>query len=273
MRWLKHMTATRQDEKIAAYLDSCKAKDRHEAYGIYWAILEIVASGMEKESMLCSATYSLTSWSHLLYSHHHTVGKYIGKLQVTGLVTVTKDEDKITVEVPNLLKYRDEYSKKSGHSTDNVRPKIEKEIQKQIQKQIQNTEYLKPMQQKPLRVVPEKTGPSQEDLLIAKYAPAIHKRHVARKCSLKIVCEKLKAILVKTREADRVAVIETIDSNHEQHCISDNWTKEGGQYCPGLEKWLSPKHERYLTPPDREVAHQPFQNGIVADTMRYLNEH
>ncbi len=265
MRWLKHMTATRQDEKVAILID----KAGWEGYGLWWGILEIVAARMDKSSTKCSLKYPISRWAAELQLLPQNVCRKVAVLGAVGLLSISRDDAGLELSIPNLLKYRDEYSKKSGHSTDNVSPKI----QRQIQIQNTETEILKPLQQKPLRVVPPiSREPSQEDLLIAKYAPLIHKRHVARKCSLKIVCEKLKAILVKTRSADRAAVMETIDSNHEQHCVSEAWTKEGGQFCPGLEKWLSPKHERYLTPPDAEVTHT-FQNGIVADTMRYLNEH
>jgi hypothetical protein len=42
-------------------------------------------------------------------------------------VTVERDGSDIVVTNRNLLKYRDEYSKKSGHSPDNVRPRTEGE--------------------------------------------------------------------------------------------------------------------------------------------------
>ena len=123
------MTATTSDEKVAAYLDNCGPSHRHEGYGFFWMLLEVVAAQLDGKGEKCSATYPLTTWSRLLYCHHHMVGKYLGKLGVTGMVTVTKHESSIEVKIPNLLKYRDEYARKSGHSPDSVRSK----------KQIQNT--------------------------------------------------------------------------------------------------------------------------------------
>ncbi len=99
----------------------------------------------------------------------------------------------------------------------------------------------------------KKREPSQEEKLAAQYAPAIHARHVARKCSLKAVREKLAAILRRVSKEKQFELVETIDRNHKANCASEDWTKEGGQYCPGLEKWLNPPTERYLVavPPAR----------------------
>lgn len=134
MRWIKHMTATTQDERVAAYLEDCGPAHRHEGYGFFWMLLEVVSAQIESGTDKCSATYPLPTWSRLLYCHHHTVGKYLGKLEVTGMVTVRKGEGKIEVIIPNLLKYRDEYSRKSGVSQESVRSK------KQIQRQNTDTE-------------------------------------------------------------------------------------------------------------------------------------
>lgn len=155
MRWFKHMTATRRDEKISAYLDDA-GKNSIEAYGFWWMLLEIIADQMSKDDAKCFATYSLPQWSRLLSSHHNKVIKYLSMLENSGLIHVSKEsmdqlpndypsvtppvtspllggvtggvtdkyrKGKLRVTVPNLLKYRDEYSKKSGQTPDNVRSK------------------------------------------------------------------------------------------------------------------------------------------------------
>ncbi len=134
MRWIKHMTATMQDEKIAAYLDSCGPSCRQEGYGFFWMVLEIVAAQIEPGSDKFSATYPLTSWSRMLYCHHHTVGKYLGKLEVTGMVTVKKHEGSLEVGIPNLLKYRDEWSDRKSKTREPLGSK------KQIQRQNRETD-------------------------------------------------------------------------------------------------------------------------------------
>ena len=130
MRWLKHMTATRQDEKVAAFVSKCG----HEGYGFYWMLLETVAAQIEKGSDNCSVTYPLTTWSRLLYCHHNRVSKYLSHLEVVGLVTVKWGSSDITVKIPKLLKYRDEYTSRIGRMSG------ESPDQEQIQIQKQNTD-------------------------------------------------------------------------------------------------------------------------------------
>jgi hypothetical protein len=97
-------------------------KAGYEGYGIYWAILEVIGTLMTKENgWKTSATYPLTRWATLLQLHRTTMSKYMGYLRVTGLMLVTYSGDTMTVDCPNLLKYKDEYSKKSGHTPDIVR--------------------------------------------------------------------------------------------------------------------------------------------------------
>jgi len=120
VKWLKHITATRRDEKVAAYIDA--AKNPIEAYGFWWMVLEIIAEQMDPGDQKCSVTYSLPHWSRLLYSHHHKVVTLLSNLEGNSLVTLqyasSNSVKMITVTVPNLLKYRDEYSRKSGQPKD-----------------------------------------------------------------------------------------------------------------------------------------------------------
>ena len=57
----------------------------------------------------------------------------LSRLALTGVLTVERHGDDIRVTNRNLLKYRDEYSRKSGHSQDKVAPeenRTEKEEEK-----------------------------------------------------------------------------------------------------------------------------------------------
>lgn len=77
MKWIKHMVATTRDEKMSAYLEDTGL----QGYGFYWRLLEIVAEAMSPGDEACTVTYSLSTWSRLLYCHHHQVSKYMGKLR------------------------------------------------------------------------------------------------------------------------------------------------------------------------------------------------
>jgi len=144
MRWFKHLSHSFDDEKLAALVEQCGL----EAYGFYWRMLEIVAASMDKARvdasgiMLTSVSYSLSRWSRLTYLHHHKVRNLLDKLRVIGLIEVEFNNDEgglVRVNVPNLLKYKDEYQRKSGQNPESVRTKSG-ECQEQETDIDQNTE-------------------------------------------------------------------------------------------------------------------------------------
>lgn len=116
MKWIKHQTATRRDEKVARLI----AQYGWEAYGVYWAVQEIIADQMTGKDPSCSVSYPISTWSHLLLTRGSLVFSSLSRLAVTGLVTVEREDSEIRVTNRKLLKYRDEYSTKSGHNRDKV---------------------------------------------------------------------------------------------------------------------------------------------------------
>lgn len=112
------MTSSHDDEKLADLI----SRFGHAGYGVWWLVVEIVASVLEtgKEP---EVTYPVSKWSHLLSVRGSHVVSTLVKLEVTHLVTVVRHDDDITVRIPNLLKYRDEYSRKSGQGPESVRSK------------------------------------------------------------------------------------------------------------------------------------------------------
>lgn len=120
MNWFKHKTQSHSDEKLAEYLSDCGL----EGYGFWWLLMEVVASQCVGDK--CDVSYTLSQWSRSLYCHHNRVGKYLGKLEVIGIVSVEYSGGKVRVTIPNLLKYRDEYSRKSGQNQDSIRSKNKK---------------------------------------------------------------------------------------------------------------------------------------------------
>ena len=122
------MTASHDDEKLADLI----ARYGHAGYGTWWIVLEIVAARLESGGHP-SVTYHVTKWSHLLSVRGSHVLSTLLKLDVTHLVTVVRDGDEITVTIPNLLKYRDEYSRKSGQRQDNVPPRTDTDTEAEIE--------------------------------------------------------------------------------------------------------------------------------------------
>lgn len=120
------MSATWDDERIARLVDK-GGMEGLAMYGLYWRVQEIIASQMEGKTPHCSVRYTVTRWSLLLSLRGSLVFSTLSRLALTGLVTATRDGDEILVTNRNLLKYRDEYSKKSGPTPDNVHPRTEGE--------------------------------------------------------------------------------------------------------------------------------------------------
>jgi hypothetical protein len=117
VKWFRHMAVSHQDSKISRLLDSSGLA----GYGAWWIVLEIIAGEMGKEDRKCSADHSLTRWSRFLGCHHNKAKSYLRSMQSAGLVDLEIIEDRYRVSVHNLLKYRDEYARKSGHAPESVR--------------------------------------------------------------------------------------------------------------------------------------------------------
>lgn len=162
MRWLKHMTATPDDEKVANLLHNHGPL----LYGIWWLVLEKVALMMPPNATEAALTYPIGTWSKVLFipPNHvkmrlcHIEDEGLLKLSWSGvegelkasceLVGADLKPTRCRVEIPNLLKYRDEYSQKSGHSPDRLRSKS----QSHRQKQSQTGEVLSTVQDQPVSV-------------------------------------------------------------------------------------------------------------------------
>jgi len=122
MRWFKHITKARRDEKMI----ELRARTGLEGMGFYWTLIEMVAEEIGTDDK-CELTYPLQEWARLIGCHPNQFKKHLSTLQVLGLVLVEYPESdlgvRIRVRVSNLLKYRDEYSKKSGHRQENIQSK------------------------------------------------------------------------------------------------------------------------------------------------------
>jgi hypothetical protein len=118
MRWFKHLSNASEDEKLSEILDLFGA----EGYGIYWIICEKIAFLMDKTPRT-SARYSVKKWSKFCGKSPKVLRKFLETFQELSLFKIEickKNSDFLIIECPNLLKYRDEYSKKSSQAPDNI---------------------------------------------------------------------------------------------------------------------------------------------------------
>ena len=96
-----------------------------EGYGLYWIILEAIAEQCTAENDKIFLELSPKNWRKVAEISPKKLEKFLSFSEKLGLFSVKKSQNLIRVECPNLLKYRDEYSKKkkkkSGQYPDKVR--------------------------------------------------------------------------------------------------------------------------------------------------------
>lgn len=121
MRWFKHMVSSADDEKLS------KLTDAHglEGYGFWWRIVEIVAEKVGPDGQT-SAEFSLRKWGAMLVLSPSKTRRMAETCAKLGLFSVVFFENTMTVNMPNILKFRDEYTekqvRKSGQNPDKLRP-------------------------------------------------------------------------------------------------------------------------------------------------------
>lgn len=131
MRWTKHLSMAHADAALALLLEEYGA----EAYGVYWLMIEDIAAPMEKEKLLPVATHSWVKWSQICHCSVRVFKSIACRMEEKSLINIKSIDDRLQIEIPNILKYKDEYAKKSGQTPE----------QEQIQKEIQKEKELKPL--------------------------------------------------------------------------------------------------------------------------------
>lgn len=176
MKWFKHDTDGLISEGLSYLLD----KEGFSGYGRWFRLLEIIALKMDS-SENCGVEYPVSKWCSLLglkqkrlflflklaeeklkikisvqnenTKENQNVDFLLSKQNENIMKTLLKQNENklktkaicfqniIRIEIPNLLKKRDEYSSKSGQKEDNVLPKNKeirnknKDIRKNIKKE------------------------------------------------------------------------------------------------------------------------------------------
>ena len=131
MKWFKHMTNSSLDERLARFTD----KYGLEAYGFFWRVLEAIAENVD-ETNRKHIEYSTKTWCKLLGIRPQTFRKLIQESSVLGLFQVSFNSDLVSVESPNILKYRDEWTRKKSRTPEQ---NSEKDKEKETEKEEENT--------------------------------------------------------------------------------------------------------------------------------------
>lgn len=113
MKWFKHLADCPSSESLSRLL----AAEGFAGYGRWWRILEIVASRMDASDR-CHVEYSVGQWCSLLGLKQKKLISFLELTENELKTNVKRTGNIIRIEIPNLLKIRDEYSARSGHSPD-----------------------------------------------------------------------------------------------------------------------------------------------------------
>ena len=247
MRWFKHMTASTNDEKLSRLRDEFGLA----GYGFWWSVVEIIAGNLSEDEQT-SVTFSPKKWGNSLgisAKKFQTLAEFCAKI---GLFQIEFSQNAITINMPNILKYKDEYTgkrtKKSGQTPDkcrdNVRPSRARGTETDTET---DTEYtpLTPqggncgVDETPASEdAPTTTPPAAENRRTKTARPysagfenfwAAYPNKVGKDAAWR-AWQKRKADLPEG---------ETLLAILARQRASQQWQKEGGQYVPHPATWLN----------------------------------
>lgn len=134
MKWFKHETDSLMSEGIEYLIE----KEGMAGYGRWNRLLEIVAFKMD-ESNKCSVEYPISKWCSLLKLKKKKLISFLELTHNQLKTKVTNSENIIRIEIPNLLKKRDNYTRhlqetsKQLESID-IDVDIDKEVEVEVKK-------------------------------------------------------------------------------------------------------------------------------------------
>lgn len=114
MKWFEHQTNCHNQEDLSLLLEEYGAI----GYGVFWLVMEIVASQMTVENPEPSCTYHWKKWQRLIGVYHKINLKtmLIYMQSPCNLLTISdqSQDNLVNITIPNLLNIKDSYHKKSG---------------------------------------------------------------------------------------------------------------------------------------------------------------
>jgi len=127
MRWFKHIASSRNDESLSVLLDEFGL----EGYGFWWMTLEIIAEKVDEKGTHF-ASYSTKKWCSFYGIPPKKFKKLVefcanGENFPSGkpLLFVEENGKTITISCPNILKYRDEWTRKKSKTQEKLRSNSE----------------------------------------------------------------------------------------------------------------------------------------------------
>ncbi len=231
MKWFKHQSTARNDERIARLED----KAGLEGYGFYFKMLELVAENVDSSDR-CEVTYSISRWGR---QTNITTKKFLFLAQCcadVGLMLIQRVGDDMTIKIPNLLKYRDNHTKNlqaaCKQDTEDKETETEKEGEKKKDKAAAAAPPLvdKNTTTDPKKPIPKKTHTEMEMLKSAGIDEQLACDFLKSRNAKKKPLTKT-ALSGITREAEKagISIHEAIRVCTERGWLSFNSTWDWGQ--------------------------------------------
>ncbi len=129
MKWMKHVTDSINDPKIARL----RGEFGNEGYAVYWIILEVIARQFTRTNPSDELSIPEKTWRKYLEISPKKFRKILDFCQKQELLEYRDSGNMVTIKVPKFLNYSDEYTRKwngpedesrsedSGQTPDSVR--------------------------------------------------------------------------------------------------------------------------------------------------------
>jgi len=109
MRWFKHLTDSWHDEKLSMIVE----EHGLEIYGFWWRLLEIIGKQMDATDRT-NCRYSVKVWGKFCGISPKKFQKFAETLNENELIILKNGQKFTDISIPNLLKFRDEYTRKES---------------------------------------------------------------------------------------------------------------------------------------------------------------
>ena len=231
MKWFKHETDSMDSEKMKMII----YEFGFEGYGWFWRIMEIIAKQMD-ETGRCHYDQPVSEWCGNLKVKQRKLRKFLELTTLQSITKVVYSENKLRIEIPNLLKKRDNYTKHLQVADNKNVKKFPLEVEVEVDVEVDKT-----------HITNEVEIAFKEDWII--YPRKAGDKGKALSCYRKTVGNNLKVNRPLFREKMRVYVESIDDPGYLKHgeTFFRNWRDlEVSNIRPMKNETFEERHEREM---------------------------
>jgi hypothetical protein len=112
VKYINHLTASGSDDKHVALIEEHGV----EGYGAYWLLAEEIGSQITPDNLCTKMRKPWRKWAETMCISTKKCQKTLKTMASLKLISLTFCERWATIDMPNLLKYADNYISKSVKS-------------------------------------------------------------------------------------------------------------------------------------------------------------